>query len=493
MLSQYNFTIDENDPNDAEVGVDPEMLGRIFENLLEDNKDKGAFYTPKEIVQYMCRESLIAYLQTDMREEDKECIRQFVTTHDASQLGELKEYIDQKLYDVKICDPAIGSGAFPMGLLRELFFCRSAIEPNIVENAANIKRHIIQNNIYGVDIERGAVDIARLRFWLSLIVDEKSPEALPNLDFKIMQGNSLLEQYKGVDLSTMTEKKIGAGESLTFFDSMLDVYRKNLRDKLTEYYACPEHDKKMQLRKDIADIVKQELVEQGIHIDFEDMDLSANSQFFLWHTWFHDVFSRPSKEGFDIVIGNPPYGAKISSIDKACFKHIFTSAQTIPNIQKGSLDTFSLFIDLGYQILHTKGNAIFIVPLSVTASDAMSGLHRLLINHCDEIYVSSYGDRPRRIFESAEQQVSIISFKKSSNKATRIMTTYINKRYSDESLWLLLDDLKFVNALHHIRNGRIPKIGNEIELGILCKLERCVTTIKDVYKREGLPLSLIHI
>ena len=144
----------------------------------------------KEIVQYMCRESLIAYLQTDMREEDKECIRQFVTTHDASQLGELKEYIDQKLYDVKICDPAIGSGAFPMGLLRELFFCRSAIEPNIVENAANIKRHIIQNNIYGVDIERGAVDIARLRFWLSLIVDEKSPEALPNLDFKIMQGNS---------------------------------------------------------------------------------------------------------------------------------------------------------------------------------------------------------------------------------------------------------------------------------------------------------------
>lgn len=83
-----------------------------------------------------------------------------------------------------------------MGLLRELFFCRSAIEPNIVENAANIKRHIIQNNIYGVDIERGAVDIARLRFWLSLIVDEKSPEALPNLDFKIMQGNSLLEQYK---------------------------------------------------------------------------------------------------------------------------------------------------------------------------------------------------------------------------------------------------------------------------------------------------------
>ncbi|KXB47040.1 hypothetical protein HMPREF1870_00781, partial [Bacteroidales bacterium KA00344] len=301
MLSQYNFTIDENDPNDAEVGVDPEMLGRIFENLLEDNKDKGAFYTPKEIVQYMCRESLIAYLQTDQRKEDIERIRQFVITHDVERLGDLKEDIDQKLIDVKICDPAIGSGAFPMGLLRELFFCRSAIEPNVADNAANIKRHIIQNNIYGVDIERGAVDIARLRFWLALIVDEKTPEALPNLDFKIMQGNSLLEQYKGADLSTMTEKKVGAGQGITLFDNMLDVYRKNLRDKLAEYYACPEHDKKVQLRKEIADIVKQELVEQGIHIDFEDLDLSANSQFFLWHTWFHDVFSRPSKEGFDIV------------------------------------------------------------------------------------------------------------------------------------------------------------------------------------------------
>lgn len=296
MLSQYNFTIDENDPNDAEVGVDPEMLGRIFENLLEDNKDKGAFYTPKEIVQYMCRESLIAYLQTDQRKEDKECIRLFVTTHDATLLGDLKEEIDKKLCNVKICDPAIGSGAFPMGLLRELFFCRSAIEPNIMENAAKIKRHIIQNNIYGVDIERGAVDIARLRFWLSLIVDEKSPEALPNLDFKIMQGNSLLEQYKGADLSTMTDKKVTA-EGITLFDSMLDVYRKNLRDKLSEYYACPEHDKKVQLRKDISDIVKQELMEQGIHIDFEGIDLSANSQFFLWHTWFHDVFSRPFKYG----------------------------------------------------------------------------------------------------------------------------------------------------------------------------------------------------
>ena len=402
MLSQYNFTIDENDPNDAEVGVDPEMLGRIFENLLEDNKDKGAFYTPKEIVQYMCRESLIAYLQTDMREEDKECIRQFVTTHDASQLGELKEYIDQKLYDVKICDPAIGSGAFPMGLLRELFFCRSAIEPNIVENAANIKRHIIQNNIYGVDIERGAVDIARLRFWLSLIVDEKSPEALPNLDFKIMQGNSLLEQYKGVDLSTMTEKKIGAGESLTFFDSMLDVYRKNLRDKLTEYYACPEHDKKMQLRKDIADIVKQELVEQGIHIDFEDMDLSANSQFFLWHTWFHDVFSRPSNGGgFDIAIGNPPY---ISAPTQIASPELNEQRQRIVASKKykslnEKWDLYVPFMELGMQLLCPNGVFSMIVPYPLTNQKYGKKLRKMIVEEYRLLEIADLNGT--KIFENA--------------------------------------------------------------------------------------------
>ena len=487
MLSQYNFTIDENDPNDAEVGVDPEMLGRIFENLLEDNKDKGAFYTPKEIVQYMCRESLIAYLQTDMREEDKECIRQFVTTHDASQLGELKEYIDQKLYDVKICDPAIGSGAFPMGLLRELFFCRSAIEPNIVENAANIKRHIIQNNIYGVDIERGAVDIARLRFWLSLIVDEKSPEALPNLDFKIMQGNSLLEQYKGVDLSTMTEKKIGAGESLTFFDSMLDVYRKNLRDKLTEYYACPEHDKKMQLRKDIADIVKQELVEQGIHIDFEDMDLSANSQFFLWHTWFHDVFSRPSKKGFDIVIGNPPYGAKYDNQTKRYYKNTYVTANSIRGLQKGSLDTYTLFIELGYNLLRKNGSFAYIVPISLTSSDSLTGVHRLLIGNCDTIYISSYAVRPKPVFENAVVNTSILLFKKTETPCQYLFSTKMHRRGNEFELQRLIDNLQFVDVKGQTLYGRIPKIGSEIEKTILNKLFN-YTKLGSLIKTSGSPI-----
>ena len=432
MLSQYNFTIDENDPNDAEVGVDPEMLGRIFENLLEDNKDKGAFYTPKEIVQYMCRESLIAYLQTDQREEDKDCIRQFVIAHDAALLGDLKEEIDQKLCDVKICDPAIGSGAFPMGLLRELFFCRSAIEPNIAENAANIKRYIIQNNIYGVDIERGAVDIARLRFWLSLIVDEKSPEALPNLDFKIMQGNSLLEQYRGADLSTMTQKKVGAGQGITIFDNMLDVYRKNLRDKLAEYYSCPEHTKKVQLRKDIADIVKQELTEQGIHIDFEDMDLSANSQFFLWHTWFHDVFSRPSKEGFDIVIGNPPYIDSETMTNvmpklREQYSQIFTCA-------KGNWDMFVVFVEMGISLCRSGGIYSFILPNKLIAAKYTSKLReKIVIN--DIIEIRDYSRLPVFI-NAAVYPCTIVGHKtlsKNGNNSSRFIVMRTVKEIEREN------------------------------------------------------------
>lgn len=487
MLSQYNFTIDENDPNDAEVGVDPEMLGRIFENLLEDNKDKGAFYTPKEIVQYMCRESLIAYLQTDIREEDKECVRQFVTTHDVELLGELKEYVDQKLRDVKICDPAIGSGAFPMGLLRELFFCRSAIEPNIVENAAIIKRHIIQNNIYGVDIERGAIDIARLRFWLSLIVDEKSPEALPNLDFKIMQGNSLLEQYNGVDLSTMTEKKVGADQSVTIFDSMLDVYRKNLRDKLAEYYACPEHNKKVQLRKDIAEIVKQELIEQGIHIDFGDMDLSANTQFFLWHTWFYDVFSRPSKEGFDFVIGNPPYGAKYDNQTKRYYKNTYVTAKTIRGLQKGSLDTYTLFIELGYNLLRKNGSFAYIVPISLTSSDSLTGVHRILMENCDAIHISSYAVRPKPVFENATVNTSILLFKKTETPCQHLYSTKMHRRGNEFDLQKLIDNLQFVDVKGLTLYGRIPKIGSEIEKTILSKLFRH-TKLAELIKTSGSPI-----
>lgn len=334
FFAQYNFTIDENDPNDAQVGIDPEMLGRIFENLLEDNKDKGAFYTPKEIVQYMCRESLIAYLQTDKDEAEKQAIRNFVTEYDITSLSESqKSEIDQKLKAVKICDPAIGSGAFPMGLLRELFLCRGVLEN--FNNAAEIKRHIIQKNIYGVDIEKGAVDIARLRFWLSLVVDEETPHALPNLDFKVMQGNSLQESFKGIDLSGLTgeigkNKKGGDGQLNLMFDER-DVLV-NLQNRIDTYYNLPDHQKKKDARKEINEFVRTYIKKYAMDDPTISAEIDAlpipNEQFFLWHTYFNEVFREG---GFDIVIGNPPF--------------VVTKKKDYPSYKWNS-DLFKMFYEL---------------------------------------------------------------------------------------------------------------------------------------------------
>lgn len=411
FFEQYNFTIDENDPNDAQIGVDPEMLGRVFENLLEDNKDKGAFYTPKEIVQYMCQESLIAYLQTGIDDEvPQESIRQFVLTHESEHLGSMAEDISIKLLNVKICDPAIGSGAFPMGLLRQLYLCQCAIHPELEEkNAADVKRHIIQNNIYGVDIEKGAVDIARLRFWLSLIVDEETPRFLPNLDFKIMQGNSLLEQYKGVDLSKMTtlSTEQGEGTQLTWFDNELDILRFDLRKKLDEYYNCSDHQRKEQLKQEIIDNVKQQLREQSINVDLGDLDLSANDQFTLWHTWFYDVFSQG---GFDIVIGNPPY-----------FVYEGNNKDELPLLRKqkelkiafgGKLNAYKIFLASSLNKLVKKnGLNSFIFQNSFMADLQAVNLRKHIFNNCQILTIDSFPERDnkkKRVFESVKMSVCIL-------------------------------------------------------------------------------------
>lgn len=370
FFSAYNFTIDENDPDDAEVGIDPEMLGRVFENLLEDNKDKGAFYTPKEIVQYMCRESLIAYLQTDIEDSaTKDRMREFVTSHDKSALDASEEFrVDKKLREVKICDPAIGSGAFPMGLLKELFECRMAIEGSEEGiTRADIKKDIIQNSIYGVDIEKGAVDIARLRFWLSLIIDEQTPHALPNMDFKIMQGNSLLEQYKGVRLDDIYSN---SGQMELAFDEETAA-RMLLKKHMFDYFEKEDHAEKKKLLKSIDDAVKSMVKAKtfgntSICTAVDKLDLRNNQEFFLWHTWFSDVLTDKidakgkiikGSGGFDIVIGNPPYiqlqsMKEMSTIYKEC--NFLTYNKTA--------DIYCLFTEQGFNLLKPKGILCYIMP-----------------------------------------------------------------------------------------------------------------------------------
>ena len=420
FFDSYNFTIDENDPNDAEVGVDPEMLGKIFENLLEDNKDKGAFYTPKEIVRYMCQESLTAYLQTGIEDADvKEHIANFVKTNDVEELGgassELAMSIDQKLIDVKICDPAIGSGAFPMGLLRELYACRKSIEIFEEDNAADIKRHIIQNNIYGVDIEKGAVDIARLRFWLALIIDEKEPMPLPNLDFKIMQGNSLLESYKGVDLD-VTSKKLKTGKDTKKTRGVLSLgfeetdVQKTIQDLVKSYFSITDHTLRAQRRQQIDKYVKDyiKVCAEGNHEvqDAVDELEIPNDQFFLWHTYFADVFE---KGGFDIVIGNPPYVnvEGISVEDKKIYKDTFTCFEK-------RADLFSLFLEMALTKLASASAVVtYIIPSIIHSNLSYKKLRNLFL---DNKWLSEVCYTGGKVFHAPTVDTTILRFCKSGNK-----------------------------------------------------------------------------
>ena len=360
FFDRYNFTIDENDPTDAEVSVDPEMLGKIFENLLEDNKDKGAYYTPKEIVKYMVSESLIAYLDHSGKDAS---IRAFVLTQKASDFDEKKRsFLNEKLSKIKICDPAIGSGAFPMGILNTLVKCRLALSdlPDEKNALANFKRHIIQNNIYGVDIEKGAVDIARLRFWLSLVVDEEKPEALPNLDFKIMQGNSLLECYEGIDLSSVAsgEKKRGPTKSGSQVSLVFDEAEamKQIQKDLKSYYRTQEHGEKNSLKKAINEGVKNYLkfIAPEKRKEIDAMDI-PNNKFFLWHTYFYDVFKQ---DGFDIVIGNPPYIDSESMANQGLDWERKILQKNYPNLS-GNWDIYMAFFELS---LHIGKIVSFITP-----------------------------------------------------------------------------------------------------------------------------------
>ena len=364
FLDSYNFTIDENDTDDAEIGIDPEMLGRIFENLLEDNKDKGAFYTPKEIVDYMCRESIIAYLLNDIPERSHTLIRRFVETFDASKLNaDQRLYIRKKLQAVKICDPAIGSGAFPMGLVNLLSKLYVAMKSDT--DTAKMKRHIMERNIYGVDIEKGAVDIARLRFWLAMIVEEKEPIPLPNLHFKIMQGNSLLESYNGVDLSDLT--KISGQSSL--FDSE-NSERKALISSLKSYYKASDHTQRDRLFNDIINNVRRQLHDKNITLP-QGLDLSANNIFFLWHTWFTDVFANG---GFDIVIGNPPY-VNISNIKDDNYRKTLKKEF---KITRNKCDLYAYFVELSFRILKQNGILSFIIPHTWKATDSFFKLREMI-------------------------------------------------------------------------------------------------------------------
>ena len=460
FFAMYNFTIDENDPEDSEIGIDPEMLGHIFENLLEDNKDKGAFYTPKEIVQYMSKESVAQYLKSNTPEELHTAIDSLIKQRIVEPILQNKEnarLVTKALAVVKVCDPAIGSGAFPMGVLNVLFDCRHLLYGFIGKNEdfsyAKVKRDIIQNNIYGVDIEQGAVDIARLRFWLSLVVDAEEPQPLPNLDYKITCGNSQLCRYS-LDIPikdvfeeyNRVEKEKAHKENKEWKKFTLDSYKSlmmdyteehsdkdGLRNKINEIKNCF----KTTLAK--GDIKKRQQAESKV-IDYETVTLFgkrkadedpvgyANAKATLhrlkekeaeilnnkkyensleWRFEYPQLLDSDGKFiGFDIVIANPPY-IKEGRMSKAFFEPYKDSPY-----YKGKMDIWYLFACNALDLLNDNGVLCFIATNNWVTSFGASKLRDKVIKETRICNIVDFG--AVMMFESASIQTMIMLFQKDS-------------------------------------------------------------------------------
>lgn len=431
----FNFTVREDEPLEKEVAVDPEMLGKVFENLLEvkDRKSKGAFYTPREIVHYMCQESLINYLDASVNIKQVGIVAQkpvqtkLIGESDPEQLGftaatynslipredieffirmgefciendiakesgttsykhELPKTIrtnahllDGLLADIRICDPAIGSGAFPVGMLHEIVTARRVLTAYIGEPSErtryDFKRHAIQESIYGVDIDVSAVDIAKLRLWLSLVVDEDNFETikpLPNLDYKIVSGNSLFGVKKDLLFGSLSEK--------------LEVTKERFFDETNPR-------KKKEEKEEIDRIIRLLTGKDG-HFDFA--------------IWFSEVFKLSSggvaQGGFDIVIANPPY-VRHESIkeQKPQLKTAF------PDFYCGTADLYTYFYRKGLDILKSGGHLCFIAPNKFMRAGYGKNTRQLLTTKAVPKVMIDFGDLP--IFD-ATTYPSILLLKK---------------------------------------------------------------------------------
>lgn len=523
-FDRFNFTVKEDEPLDKEVAVDPEMLGKVFENLLEvtDRKSKGAFYTPREIVHYMCQQSLISYLSTKIT-IDKEDIEQFIEIGDAAFFQILKEQedikkrnassneksipdsikqhhllLDRLLEEIKIVDPAVGSGAFLVSMMTEIVKARSILSlyKDSQENDSNqitnyqLKRTIIENCLYGVDIEPSAVEITKLRFWLSLIVDEpdmKNIEPLPNLDHKIMCGNSLLEEYEGIKLfderllgqatepypevikkidgkisSLRMEKgEIALGKRKGCIESVdkemkkwlriRDLEQKNSKNsrdmtlqeslrlivraskkKLSQmkeleklYFHAQNRKLKNNLREKIDEIqwalIEETLKELGNEKAIEKVEhykKNKTKPFFVWKLYFSEVFQR-DKPGFDIVIGNPPYGFRnvLSKDDKEYYRKV-------EDIEFKSGDSAELFcIKCFENLTRTNGVLTFIIPKKSLYGDSWEGLRANYWKKYTLLFVLDSS----KAFEKVLLEASAFSLKKAENQNSDVKLAYLRK------------------------------------------------------------------
>lgn len=494
FLDAFNFTVYEDSPDDRTVAVDPEILGHIFENLLEDNKDKGAFYTPKEIVHYMCQESLTEYLCTRLQIKNEAAEREAVNNllknkvFDDILKPEITE-LEKALDNVKICDPAIGSGAFPMGLLQEIFSIKEliAFETGKEWKPAETKLNIIQSSIYGVDIEKGAVDIARLRFWLSLVVNEEKPKPLPNLDYKIVVGDSLISKFEGEiveidwEIKTATQTDMFGNENLQKHKQLLLA----LTEKQRKYFDPKSKNKKalaFEIRNFKIDVlinqlelmVKTEGLEQPpVKTNFKDNKkyVVAQQRYQQTQSWQHTIAKLEKLKqnpagpfnhfdwkldfpevlnpylvngngGFDIVIANPPYVKARDSKEKEIRRKIEEKYQTTYKMW----DLYVPFLEKALKMLNKKGNVTMIIPDTIGRADYTTKIVAMIENNFQLYRIDFFPES--KIFENAavKNKILFISQNLQERNPIRIIR---GKSFYD---YKILPDLQGIEKYHYEKN-----------------------------------------
>lgn len=494
ILKQYNFTVEENTPFDQDVSLDPELLGKVFENLLASynpetqttaRKQTGSFYTPRDIVQYMVDESLVAHLKRTVGEGLETEYRKLISYVDDEILltDEQKQQVMESLYHCKVLDPACGSGAFPVGMLQQMVHILSQLDPTneqwkkmMLEEAVNESRtafqaesreereerlrdiemsfdenlnnpdyarklYLIENCIYGVDIQPIAIQISKLRFFISLVVDQKTTHdpvtnfgirPLPNLEAKFVAANTLIPLAK-------TDGELGRTPEIIELENKLKEANHKIFSAKTVRTKRRWKECLISLREDMA----TKLVKNGF------LTADAANQLASWNmfnqnmaaTFFDADWMFGVKNGFDVVIANPPYidsetMERTMSTMRKTYKELYSTAS-------GNWDMFIIFIERGNHLLKHKGVQSYIVPNKLIAAKYADALRNLIANQ--NLYIlRDYGSVP--VFEAFVYPCVFVLHKhegetfvkfETMDDLTKIESSHIVKRevFNRDTLW----------------------------------------------------------
>lgn len=485
IFHRYYFTVEENTPLDQEVSLDPELLGKAFENLLaayvpetgtNARKQTGSFYTPREEVQYMVVESLVAHLKRMCGDENEKIYRALLSYSDEEVIvpEEQRQHIMLALYNCRILDPACGSGAFPMGMLQMMVHVLRRIDPDNkmwhdlmvdqamtqakqafetdddqerrerlddIENAFNKsindpdyarKLYLIEHCIYGVDIQPIAIQISKLRFFISLIVDQR-PTAdatnnfgirpLPNLEANFVAANTLIPvNYDNSLVDTVPEVR---------------KYKNELKELNHKVFLAGRNYKKAQLKE----IIKKK--RKALAKAIEDSGFAQPGVASLLASW--DMFNQNTsatffdsewmlgvKEGFDILIANPPYISVRTTLFDKSFKPLY---QRLYKLAVGQYDLYTLFVEKGCKLLHDNGILTYIVPTRMLSNENFMEARKFV---CNNIRIETYAN-VQMCFDNVNVEANIMVCRK-----TRDITHVMSYKYDqDKNVFKYISDIPY--------------------------------------------------